>query len=91
MESQFGDHYHRNIPGLDVEALVQATPEIFEFPMADRDPLPSRTKGRMTLLGDAAHPMYPTGSNGAAQAILDAMWLVRQLAAPEDIEVALAT
>jgi 2-polyprenyl-6-methoxyphenol hydroxylase-like FAD-dependent oxidoreductase len=61
-----------SIPGIDLEALVRATDDIFEYPMADRDPLPRWTFGRVTLLGDAAHPMYPVGSNGAAQAILDA-------------------
>ncbi|MDH5622035.1 MAG: FAD-dependent monooxygenase, partial [Gammaproteobacteria bacterium] len=60
------------IPGMDIEALVRSTETIFEYPMADRDPLPRWTFGRVTLLGDAAHPMYPVGSNGAAQAILDA-------------------
>lgn len=60
------------IPGMDIEALVRATDAIYEYPMADRDPLPRWTFGRVTLLGDAAHPMYPVGSNGAAQAILDA-------------------
>ena len=60
------------IPGMDIEALVRGTGAIFEYPMADRDPLPRWTFGRVTLLGDAAHPMYPVGSNGAAQAILDA-------------------
>lgn len=61
-----------SVPGIDIEALVRATDAIFEYPMADRDPLPRWTFGRVTLLGDAAHPMYPVGSNGAAQAILDA-------------------
>ena len=61
-----------NIPGVDVEALVRATPVLWEYPMCDRDPLPHWTHGRVTLLGDSAHPMYPVGSNGAAQAILDA-------------------
>ncbi|MFC7540213.1 FAD-dependent monooxygenase [Siccirubricoccus deserti] len=57
--------------------------------MADRDPLPWWTRGRLTLLGDAAHPMYPTGSNGAAQAILDARCLARcleALPAPQALE-----
>ena len=49
-----------------------AAPETFLFPMVDRDPVPRWTFGRSTLLGDAAHPMYPIGSNGASQAILDA-------------------
>jgi 5-methylphenazine-1-carboxylate 1-monooxygenase len=57
---------------LDVPAIVQAAPETFLFPMVDRDPVPQWTFGRSTLLGDAAHPMYPIGSNGASQAILDA-------------------
>ena len=61
-----------NVPGIDVEALVRATPVCFEYPMCDRDPLPHWSFGRVTLMGDAAHPMYPVGSNGAAQAILDA-------------------
>ncbi|UPY38488.1 flavin-dependent oxidoreductase [Sediminicoccus sp. KRV36] len=69
------------VPGLDVEAMVRATPEFWEYPMCDRDPLPFWTQGRVTLLGDAAHPMYPVGSNGASQAILDARALARLLAA----------
>jgi len=68
------------LPFLDVEALVRATPEFFEYPMCDRDPLPWWTQGRVTLLGDAAHPMYPVGSNGASQAILDARALAALLA-----------
>ncbi len=57
---------------LDVPALIDGAAEVFEFPMSDRDPLPRWSFGRVTLLGDAAHPMYPIGSNGASQAILDA-------------------
>jgi 5-methylphenazine-1-carboxylate 1-monooxygenase len=68
----------------DHVALVQATQECFEFPMCDRDPLPYWTRGRVTLLGDAAHPMYPTGSNGAGQAILDAANLSGHLARFDD-------
>jgi 5-methylphenazine-1-carboxylate 1-monooxygenase len=67
------------LPFFDVEALVRATPQCFEYPQCDRDPLPWWTKGRVTLLGDAAHPMYPVGSNGASQAILDAHCLARLL------------
>ena len=67
------------VPGVDVEALVRATPICFEYPMCDRDPLPRWSFGRVTLLGDAAHPMYPVGSNGAAQAILDARSLADNL------------
>lgn len=57
---------------LDVPGIVEAAPETFLFPMVDREPIPQWTFGRTTLLGDAAHPMYPIGSNGASQAILDA-------------------
>ena len=57
---------------LDVPALIRSAPGTFRFPMVDRDPLPRWSFGRTTLLGDAAHPMYPIGSNGASQAILDA-------------------
>lgn len=62
-------------PHVDVAGLVRATPMFFEYPMCDRDPLPYWTRGRVTLLGDAAHPMYPMGSNGAGQAVLDAITL----------------
>ncbi|WP_020661189.1 flavin-dependent oxidoreductase [Amycolatopsis benzoatilytica] len=64
---------------VDHAGLVEATEEIFEFPMCDRDPLPAWSHGRVTLLGDAAHPMYPMGSNGAGQAILDATSLAECL------------
>jgi 5-methylphenazine-1-carboxylate 1-monooxygenase len=58
---------------INVPAMIENTQGgIFEFPMSDRDPLPRWSFGRVTLLGDAAHPMYPIGSNGASQAILDA-------------------
>jgi 2-polyprenyl-6-methoxyphenol hydroxylase-like FAD-dependent oxidoreductase len=76
---------------LDVPSIVQAAPATFLFPMVDRDPLARWTFGRTTLLGDAAHPMYPIGSNGASQAILDARVLagcVRRHAG--DIDEALA-
>jgi 2-polyprenyl-6-methoxyphenol hydroxylase-like FAD-dependent oxidoreductase len=64
---------------LDVPALFRATSVILEYPMVDQDPLPWWTDGRITLLGDAAHPMVPRGSNGAGQAILDANCLARCL------------
>lgn len=75
---------------IDLAALVAATPEFFEYPMCDRDPLPFWSEGRVTLLGDAAHPMYPVGSNGASQAILDARALADLLAQGGDIPSALA-
>jgi 2-polyprenyl-6-methoxyphenol hydroxylase-like FAD-dependent oxidoreductase len=68
------------VPYVDVPTLISATPEFFEYPCCDRDPLPWWTSGRVTLLGDAAHPMYPVGSNGASQAILDARALADALA-----------
>ena len=57
---------------LDAAALLRNADTVLEYPMVDRDPLPAWSHGRVTLLGDAAHPMYPRGSNGAGQAILDA-------------------
>lgn len=69
-----------NVPLVDVQALVRATAEFWEYPMCDRDPLPRWTDGLFTLLGDAAHAMYPVGSNGASQAILDARCLADALA-----------
>jgi 5-methylphenazine-1-carboxylate 1-monooxygenase len=60
---------------LDVPALISSAPGTFLFPMVDRDPVDRWSFGRVTLLGDAAHPMYPIGSNGASQAILDARTL----------------
>ncbi|MEP4194605.1 MAG: flavin-dependent oxidoreductase [Aliishimia sp.] len=72
-----------HVPGMDIDGLVRASGEIYEYPMADRDPLPRWTHGRVTLLGDAAHPMYPVGSNGSAQAILDARCLADLLARSE--------
>jgi 5-methylphenazine-1-carboxylate 1-monooxygenase len=75
---------------LDVPAMIRGAQSILEFPMVDRDPLPRWSFGRMTLLGDAAHPMLPRGSNGAVQAILDARDLADRLAANSDWVGALA-
>jgi 2-polyprenyl-6-methoxyphenol hydroxylase-like FAD-dependent oxidoreductase len=71
-------------PELDIVALIRDAEEVFEFPMVDRDPLPQWTVGRVTLVGDAAHPMYPIGSNGATQAIMDAHALAQAFAAHRD-------
>src|SRR3984893_3022100 len=71
------------IPAVDVRHLIEATGDFWEYPMCDRDPLPRWSHGRVTLLGDAAHPMYPVGSNGASQAILDARCLADRLAGAE--------
>jgi 5-methylphenazine-1-carboxylate 1-monooxygenase len=67
------------IPYVDARGLIEASNEFWEYPMCDRDPLPRWSHGRVTLLGDAAHPMYPVGSNGASQAILDARCLADRL------------
>lgn len=75
---------------LDVPAAIAAADEILEYPMVDRDALPQWTFGRTTLLGDAAHAMYPNGSNGGSQAILDARTLAFHLATAETIDEALA-
>jgi 5-methylphenazine-1-carboxylate 1-monooxygenase len=64
---------------LDISGMIESTEEILEYPMVDRDPLPRWTFGRITLLGDAAHPMYPRGSNGAGQSIIDARYLTGQI------------
>jgi len=74
---------------LNVPKLIEETDAVYEFPMVDRDPLPQWTFGRVTLLGDAAHPMYPIGSNGASQAILDADALGEAIFEYPDAEVAL--
>ncbi len=64
---------------LDVPAIIRGAERCFEYPMVDRDPLERWTFGRVTLLGDAAHAMYPIGSNGASQGILDARVLAREI------------
>jgi len=74
---------------LDCAALLRAADLVLEYPMVDREPLPWWTRGRVTLLGDAAHPMYPRGSNGAGQAILDARTLAGCLRRERDVPAAL--
>ncbi|HEV7930583.1 MAG TPA: FAD-dependent monooxygenase [Nitrosospira sp.] len=69
--------------------MIRAADTILEFPMIDQDPLPWWSLGRVTLLGDAAHPMVPRGSNGAGQAILDAQALSAELVAHKDPVTAL--
>jgi len=77
-------------PGIDVPAIIRSAGSLYEFPMVDRDPLPRWTFGRATLMGDAAHPMYPIGSNGATQAIIDARALAYHLHRGPDVDTALA-
>jgi 5-methylphenazine-1-carboxylate 1-monooxygenase len=74
---------------LDVPAMMRASETVLEYPMVDQDPLDRWTFGRVTLLGDAAHPMVPRGSNGAGQAILDARALSRHLTDSPDAVTAL--
>jgi 2-polyprenyl-6-methoxyphenol hydroxylase-like FAD-dependent oxidoreductase len=70
---------------LDCATMIRDAQQVLEYPMVDRDPLPYWTRGRITLLGDAAHPMYPRGSNGAGQAILDARTLAGCLKRVSDV------
>jgi 2-polyprenyl-6-methoxyphenol hydroxylase-like FAD-dependent oxidoreductase len=73
------DFYHIykdwNFDWLDVAALIRDADMVLEYPMVDKDPLQQWTFGRVTLAGDAAHPMYPRGSNGSAQGAIDARTL----------------
>jgi 5-methylphenazine-1-carboxylate 1-monooxygenase len=75
---------------VDPLALIRASGTFYEYPLCDREPLPRWSFGRATLLGDAAHPMYPVGSNGASQAVLDACALARHLTSGAPVRQALA-
>jgi hypothetical protein len=74
---------------LDVPGLIRNAEYCYEYPLVDRDPLARWTFGRVTLMGDAAHPMYPIGSNGASQAVLDARVLAREILAKGETPAAL--
>jgi 2-polyprenyl-6-methoxyphenol hydroxylase-like FAD-dependent oxidoreductase len=78
-----------NFDWLDVAALIRNSDVIFEYPMVDKDPIARWTFGRVTFVGDAAHPMYPRGSNGSAQAVIDARTLAELLAKGGDPRAAL--
>ncbi|NLY27546.1 MAG: flavin-dependent oxidoreductase [Alcaligenaceae bacterium] len=65
---------------IDIPEIIRGAQAIYEFPLVDKNPLPRWSFDRVALLGDAAHPMYPIGSNGSAQAILDARYLADNLA-----------
>ena len=77
-------------PWLDMPSLIERTPDIYEFPLVDRDPLSMWSSGRVTLLGDAAHPMQPIGSQAGSQAIVDARVLTAALLAASNPVEALA-
>jgi 2-polyprenyl-6-methoxyphenol hydroxylase-like FAD-dependent oxidoreductase len=74
---------------LDVPALIANAEQILEYPMVDKDPVSQWTFGRITFMGDAAHPMYPRGSNGSAQALIDARTLADELSKASDPQAAL--
>lgn len=76
---------------IDVAGLISATEDIFEYPKADRDPLPRWSFDRVTLLGDAAHPMRPIGSQAGSQAVVDARFLAKALAESLTVEEGLKT
>jgi 2-polyprenyl-6-methoxyphenol hydroxylase-like FAD-dependent oxidoreductase len=82
----FGDW---KFPWLDLPALIEQSPDIYEFPLVDRDPVAAWSFGRVTLLGDAAHPMQPIGGQAGSQAILDARTLTRSLCETSDWVAAL--
>ena len=87
---EFIAHFeHARFDWLDIPALLRAADAIYEYPMVDQEPLPFWTSGRVTLLGDAAHPMMPRGSNGSAQAIIDATTLADLLSKSSDFPVVL--
>src|SRR5690606_33898408 len=79
-----------NFGWVDIPTLIENCICVYEFPRTDRDPLTRWRHGNMTLVGDAAHPMYPIGSNGASQGILDAEKLTAELVAQQDIQAAFA-
>lgn len=88
--SDFIDFFaHWQLGWLDVPALIRGAEYVFEYPLVDRDPLDRWVHGRLTLLGDAAHPTYPVGSNGSSQAIIDGRVLAYALSSL-DIDAALA-
>jgi len=82
--------YFKNFDFINVTSLIENATAIYKYPQVDRDPLPSWDFGNVTLLGDAAHPMYPSGSNGASQAILDVGVLSQQLASQSTIAQAIS-
>jgi 5-methylphenazine-1-carboxylate 1-monooxygenase len=78
-----------NFEWLDVAQMIRESEQILEYPMVDKDPIERWTFDRVTLAGDAAHPMYPRGSNGAAQSLIDARTLADALQNHPDVRTAL--
>jgi 5-methylphenazine-1-carboxylate 1-monooxygenase len=90
-KERFFAHFQNwNFDWIPFADLVSATPEIFEYPKDDRDPLPQWSFGRVTLLGDAAHPMRPIGSQAGSQAVVDSRILAFALATAASVEEGLA-
>ena len=89
LEDYYPVYQNWSFDWLDVAAMVRTADRVLSYPMVDRDPLERWTFGRVTLLGDAAHPMYPQGGNGGAQAIIDAATLARLLKSEADPVAAL--
>lgn len=89
LEDFMPDFEKWNFPWMPVADIIRGADHFFEYPMSDRNPVPAWAFGRVALLGDAAHAMYPIGSNGASQAILDARQLAYELATRPSIEAAL--
>lgn len=87
------DFYHVykdwNFDWLDVAKMIRDSDVVLEYPMCDKDPIQKWTFGRVTLAGDAAHPMYPRGSNGSAQALIDVRVLADLLVGQADPRAAL--
>jgi 2-polyprenyl-6-methoxyphenol hydroxylase-like FAD-dependent oxidoreductase len=82
------DYQEWKFDWLDIPAIIRGAPEVYEFPFVDRDPLPRWSFGRVTLLGDAAHPMHPWGSSGASLAFVDAYVLADALSRTAEVEKA---
>lgn len=90
--AEFLPHFEEwNFDWLDVAGLIRNCSKVYEYPLVDRDPIPQWTFGCVTLMGDAAHPMYPIGSNGASQAILDARTITREILRQGETSAALKT
>ncbi|WP_310718199.1 flavin-dependent oxidoreductase [Streptomyces lydicus] len=89
-ESFVGHFAHLAFDWLDVPAVIRTATEAYIYPMVDRDPLPRWSHGAVTLIGDAAHAMYPMGSNGATQSIVDARVLATHLARHSEVAEAFA-